>query len=140
MNTKQIQLKHVLDHLESGETLTAVKADCIYSIKSLSSRISELRASGHKIESIKIGGGNVRYELDDNVPFEREFFAFLKEHDVLDNYIYLNTNSNGVFTIMGDPVTYVAGAFLFTSIGWRNIHALWGIKLKELKSNPTQSN
>ena len=144
MNTKQIQLKHVLDHLKSGETLTAVKANCIYGIKSLSSRISELRASGHKIDSIPIGGGNVRYELDDNAPFELEFFAFLKDRrdDALDWYIAHTTEeSGGVFTLPKCPHNFIYSAFTFShGTYWCDLAKTWHRVLKGLKSNPTPSN
>ena len=135
MNTKQRQLKFVLDHLESSETLTAVKARCIYGIESLSSRISELRKEGHKIESIEIGGGFVKYELDDNAPLEREFFEFLKREGVLDEYIKLNTDAKMCGGVIGEfnlsrfePRRYVASAFAWHPRDyqlWLRISASW---------------
>tara|TARA_R110001599_G_scaffold246481_2_gene446557 strand:- start:208 stop:651 length:444 start_codon:yes stop_codon:yes gene_type:complete len=136
MNTKQRQLKFTLDHLESGETLTAVKARCIYGIESLSSRISELKKQGHKIESIEIGGGFVKYVLDDNQPLEREFFEFLKKEGVLDEYIKLNTASTmsgaiaGVFSLsrIDDPRRYSSSAFSWPPRDyneWLRISASW---------------
>jgi hypothetical protein len=109
MKTKQKQLKFVLDHLESGETLTSVKAQCIYSIHRLASRISDLRKAGHNIESIKIGGGFVKYRLDDSAPMENELFKFLQDNAVLDEYIEKNKQHNlkGLFELKGEPRSYL---------------------------------
>ncbi len=141
MNTKQRQLKFVLDHLESSETLTAVKARCIYGIESLSSRISELRKEGHKIESIEIGGGFVKYELDDNAPFEREFFEFLKGYGGLDEYIERTTEHHGGFKLLKLPSDWIAGAFNwpFPTKYWGDLDKLWSLKLETL-NNPTPTN
>ncbi len=162
MNTKQRQLKFVLDHLESGETLTAVKARCIYGIESLSSRISELKKQGHKIESIEIGGGFVKYELDDNrsfipdpkfaikfdieddnAPLEREFFDFLKRNDALDSYIELRTANLIDYDIDGfslprSVTSYIAAAFTWPDesyMQWCNLFNSWTRKLEELESH-----
>jgi len=139
MNTKRTQLKHVLDHLESGETLTAVKADCIYGIKSLSSRISELRKDGHLIDSIPIGGGHVKYELDDNAPFEREFFEFLKGYGGLELYIDGRSKclGDGVeFTLPSETDEYVTGAFNWDGElyeYWGYVNRLWLCELNILQ-------
>ena len=143
MNTKQIQLKHVLDHLKSGETLTAVKANCIYGIKSLSSRISELRKDGHKIDSTPIGGGNVKYELDDNAPFEQEFFEFLKHWGRLDEYIkFTKEESGGVFTLPKSPYLFIYSAFTFSSTSiWNYLATEWHFAFSVIHSpKPTPSN
>lgn len=141
MNTKQIQLKHVLDHLKSGETLTSVKANCIYSIKSLSSRISELRKQGHKIDSTPIGGGNVKYELDDNAPYEREFFDFLKSWGRLDDYIkFTKEGSGGVFALPECPYHFVYSAFTFSATSiWNDLAGVWHTVLGHLKSQQIQT-
>ena len=142
MNTKQRQLKFVLDHLESGETLTAVKARCIYGIESLSSRISELKKQGHKIESIEIGGGFVKYVLDDNQPFEREFFDFLQRNDALDSYIHnritaLEKTGKPEFELPDRPVAYISRALCWSETGqgfnfWERLNVKWRNKFQSL--------
>ena len=115
MITKHKQTKQILDHLESGKTITSVQAQCIFSIHRLASRILELRKAGHDIKSTEIGGGFVRYELnqyDDGVPFEKEFFEFLKTERILDYYIEeIKRQYNGSFTLPIDPSRFFSEAF-----------------------------
>jgi hypothetical protein len=164
MKPKQKQLKFVLDHLKSGESLTSVKAQCIYGIKSLSSRISELRKDDYNIISIPIGGGHVKYELDilmrgftpdpkfaikfdieddDNAPYEKEFFEFLKGKGDLDSFIKNSLKVNGDFTLSDDVINYIADAFTWMrteekSAYWCDLNSDWlslYLNLKRSKAN-----
>ena len=138
---KQTQTQAVLDYLETGNTLTRTQATCLLDIANLSAVINDLRKSGNKIDSIDIGGGFVRYELDDNAPFEREFFAFLKENGVLDFYIKHRTlKLKGVeFKLDEEPHRYISNAFdwpIFETTRWSKLCTKWS----ETIINPTTSN
>jgi len=133
----------ILAHLQAGDTLTATQARIKYDCHHLASRISELRLKyGHKIESVKIGGGFVRYELDTNAPYEREFFEFLDDYGFLDEYIKLrceerNTlNKAECFTLPRHPRSFVSGAFAWPSASkWLQISKAWCQRLERLTSN-----
>ena len=133
----------ILAHLQAGDTLTATQARIKYDCHNLAARISELRLKdGHKIESIKIGGGFVKYELDTNVPYEREFFEFLKDYDLLDEYIKLrgserNTlNKVEFFTLPDYPNAFVSGAFAWPCTSkWLQISKAWCQRLERLTNN-----
>ena len=133
----------ILAHLQAGGTLTATQARIKYDCHHLASRISELRLKyGHNIESVKIGGGFVRYELDTSVPYEREFFEFLKEYDLLDEFIRLRTderntlNKSECFTLPGHPREFISGAFAWPNTKrWLIFSKIWNQRLERLASN-----
>ncbi len=133
----------ILAHLQAGGTLTATQARIKYDCHHLASRISELRLKyGHKIESVKIGGGFVRYELDTNVPYEREFFEFLDDYGVLDEFIRLrceerNTlNKAECFTLPHHPNAFVSGAFAWPNTNqWLILSEAWNQRLERLICN-----
>ena len=133
----------ILAHLQAGDTLTATQARIKYDCHHLASRISELRLKyGHKIDSVKIGGGFVRYELDTNAPYEREFFDFMKRYGFLDDYIKLrceerNTlNKSEFFTLPDYPNTFVSGAFSWPDTEkWLHISKAWNQRLERIARN-----
>ena len=139
----------ILAHLQAGDTLTATQARIKYDCHNLAARISELRLKfGHKIESIKIGGGFVKYELDTNQPYEREFFEFLTGHNflnkdtILKEYIKLrcdekNTlNKAKFFTLPDYPNAFVSGAFAWPCTSkWLQISKAWCQRLERLTRN-----
>ena len=124
------QNQTVLEYLESGQTLTSVQAQCKFDIHRLAARIRSLRKAGHVIDSIPIGGGFVKYELDDNAPFEKMFFEFLKDEGVLDEFIKLNEKYNypDEFKLANDPAFYVAGYTIWPSSSrnkWLALSTKW---------------
>ena len=141
---KQTQKQAVLDYLETGHTLTRTQAQCLLDIANLSAVISDLRKSGNKIDSISIGGGNVTYELDDNQPYEREFYEFLKGYGGLDWYIEARQDNlpDGVeFCLPKKEVQYLGAAFIWSDAGAKKrkyfdcLNDLWLTKLKTLKAS-----
>jgi len=130
----------ILTHLQAGDTLTATQARIKYDCHHLASRISELRLKyGHKIESVKIGGGFVRYELDTNVPYEREFFEFLKGKGLLDEFISKTINYQGCFTLDEIPSCFVAGAFVWDG-EWSDVSRKWNKSLDSIQRKEGHTN
>ena len=130
----------ILAHLLAGDTLTATQARIKYDCHNLAARISELRLKyGHKIESIKIGGGFVKYELDTNQPYEREFFEFLKRKGLLNQFIAKTTKYHGFFSLGREPQYYVAGAFVWDGI-WMVVSKQWNDVLREIQRKERLTN
>ena len=130
----------ILDHLQSGDTLTATQARIKYDCHNLAARISELRLKyGHKIESIKIGGGFVKYELDTNQPYEREFFEFLKGKGLLDKFIAKTTKYHGHFALGRQPTHFIAEAFIWDGI-WMMVSNEWNDVFREIQRKERLTN
>ena len=127
----------ILAHLQAGDTLTATQARIKYDCHNLAARISELRLKyGHKIESVKIGGGFVKYELDTNQPYEREFFEFLKGRGLLDEFIAKTTKYHGRFKLDDrSSCSYISGAFVWLDEfkAWNAISKRWNEKLADIQ-------
>ena len=124
----------ILAHLQAGDTLTATQARIKYDCHNLAARISELRLKdGHKIESIKIGGGFVKYELDTNQPYEREFFEFLKGKGKLDEFISKNIKYHDTFKLDNNPISFIAGAFIWGKGLWGAMSIEWIYELGEIQ-------
>ena len=137
-NNMSKQTETVLELLKAGQTITRTQATCLHDIANLSAVISDLRKEGNKIESIEIGGGFVKYELDDNAPFEREFFDFLVENDSLDSYIKNSIYASyGQFMLPDKPMMWVSCHFIwsYTNEGpdyWSALSCDWRKKLQTL--------
>ena len=134
----KLQTQTVLDHLETGQTLTATQARCNFDIHRLAARISTLRKSGHTIDSIPIGGGFVKYEF--SAPYELDFFQFLSARGILDEYIVANTafHSHEGFKLKGDPKYYLASLLIWPDVDKWTIHSRdWVLRLESIQT--TQS-
>jgi hypothetical protein len=139
MDKKQ-QTQTVLDYLETGQTLTSTQARCKFDIHRLASRISTLRKAGNMIYSSQIGGGFVKYEMDDSAPYENELFTFLTSHLILDEYIAGNESYNygRGFKLHGDPKEYLSKLLIWPDVDAWTIYARdWVFYLEAIQT--TQS-
>jgi len=68
MTTTQSQTQKILNHLNSGKSLTAAQAKRLYGVKRMSARVLDLRQSGVPVFSSKSKAGTIAYRLGSPSP------------------------------------------------------------------------
>ena len=76
----------------------------------------------------------------ENAPYEQEFFDFLKNLGILDEFIEKTISSRGIFILAGSspqsyPQSYIAGAFIWDKEykKWDAISRRWNEKLDDIQ-------
>ena len=78
------------------------------------------------------------WDDEDNAEFECEFFEFLRDGGILDDFIDRNIQYHGKFKLARLAEHFISQAFIMSSI-WHSYSDSWIDQLHELNQNLTQT-